>query len=286
MPEGPEVKTIVDGLNDELKGKTLTDVTFTCGEGGGKYREKCPSDYEGFIERLPLRLSQVKCRGKFIWFRFYRVIVHEDGFKTKEKTYIAGGLGMAGIWQFSEAIPKHTCMTLNFKGVEPLHFVDQRHFANVYFYLSAHQLECKLSEIGPDWLNDSISLDEFSTILTSHPRTNINNFLMNQKYVSGIGNYIKAEMLYRARISPHRKVSSLSEDDIRNLYTSMISVMEKSYQKRGMSQENYVDLDGEKGDYASLLQVYRREYDPKGNKVKAEKMGAGRTTYWVPDLQV
>lgn len=286
MPEGPEVRTIVDGLNCALKGKTLTSVTFTCGEGGGKYRDKCPSDYEGFTERLPLRLSQVKCRGKFIWFRFYRVVVDEDCTKPKEKSYIAGGLGMTGIWQFSKETPKHTCMTLQFSGIEPLHFVDQRHFANVYFYLSLNELECKLSEIGPDWLNDNISLDEFSAILTSHPRMNINNFLMNQKYVSGVGNYIKSEVLYRAKISPHRKVSDITKPEARKLYDAIKKVMWRSYENRGMSQENYVDLDGEKGDYASLLQVYRKEYDPRGNKVKAEKMGAGRTTYWVPALQV
>jgi len=275
MPEGPEVKTIVDGLNDTLSGKILESIVFTL---TGKYRDKCPSDYEDFVTHLPIILRKVKCRGKFIWFSFTS--------SKDKKLYIAGGLGMSGIWQFDTAPPKHTCMTLKFKDTPSLHFIDQRHFANVYFFLSLEGLKCKLSEIGPDWLNDKIPLDKFTTILISHPKMNINNFLMNQKYVSGIGNYIKSEVLYKARISPHRKVDTLSKKDILNLYNAIAFIMDKSYQKRGMSQENYVDLDGEKGDYASLLKVYRKKQDPKGNKVKAEKMGAGRTTYWVPNLQV
>lgn len=279
MPEGPEVKIIVDDLNDALCGKTLEKITFTCGEDGGKYRDECPSDYDKFTSLLPLKLKHVKAKGKFYYFVFRLVD------KSRRHVYLAGGLGMAGKYCFLEKQPKHTCMIMNFKGLLPLYFVDVRHFANIYFFLSDKDLECKLKDIGPDWLNDGLAVEDFIQIVKRHPRMTINNFLMNQKYVSGVGNYIKSEVLYRARISPHRKCENLSDKELKLLYNSIEKVMNGSYKYRGMSRQDYVDLEGNKGDYEKKLKVYGRKIDPLGNTIKAEIMGAGRTTYWVPKLQ-
>lgn len=272
MPEGPEVRTIVDGLNEELKGEKIFSIEFT---DSGKYRDKVPDHFHCFEGNLPLRIKSVECRGKFIYF------------VLKNEHYIANCLGMSGIWSIfepDEKLPKHTCMILNLKDKKAL-FIDQRHFGSVYFYMNKCDLMKKLDKIGPDFLNDNISYETFKSRIVSHPRMNIANLLMDQSIISGVGNYIKSEVLYRARISPHLSVSEIDEERLEKLYTSIGKVMKSSYKNRGMSQENYVDLKGKKGDYVNFLKVYRKKKDPKGNIVKAEKVKSSRTTYWVPDVQ-
>jgi len=277
MPEGPEVKTIVTELNERVKGKMITSLEFS---KRGKYGKKVPDNTHLLIKYLPLIIKSVKCKGKFIYFTLKE--------KEGEKFALGNGLGMSGKWEFrnsDQPSPKHASLMLKIKGMRPLYFVDHRHFGNFYIYPTRQYLEEKLDTIGPDFLNDGISFSLFSKRISSHPRMSINNLLMDQSIVSGIGNYIKAEVLYLARISPHRKVDSLSKKDLENLYQSIKLVMTESYQSRGMSQSDYVDLDGEKGSYVSKLRVYGKKHDPLGNKVKAEKIGQ-RTTHWVPSLQI
>jgi DNA-formamidopyrimidine glycosylase len=270
MPEGPEVKTIVDGLEKELTRANLKQIIFS---DTGKYRDKVPVNFRQLEESLPIKIKDVKCKGKFIYFSF------DNDF------YIGNSLGMTGFWRMSDDNDKHLCMTLvtsrgNFQ------FIDQRHFGCVHIFVSKEELDKKLKTIGPDFLNTHISEKEFLSLYKSKPRKNIVMALMDQKLVSGIGNYIKSEVLYRARISPHRNISSLSSEELEKLYRSIEKVTKSSYKHKGMSQENYVTLDGEEGEFIDYLQVYRKKTDPKGNPVKREETKDKRTTFWVPALQV
>ena len=286
MPEGPEVRTIVDGLENELRGATLTGVFFS---ENGKYRSKVPSNFKKFDESLPMKISGVRCKGKFIYFGFQKKI---EGRKEKQHFYIGNSLGMTGFWKnveletsHSEAAAKHLCMTLiTTEGL--FQFIDQRHFGCVHFYLNEEELKAKLATIGPDFLNSKIGEDKFLEIYKKKPRKNITTALMDQKIVSGVGNYIKSESLYRAGISPHRTIGDLSDEELEKLYKAIKKVMKSSYKHRGMSQENYVDLNGDEGDYIDHLQVYRKKKDPEGREVVREETKDKRSTFWVPKVQV
>ena len=123
--------------------------------------------------------------------------------------------------------------------------------------------------------------------------------LMDQKKVgSGIGNYLAAEILYRAKISPHRLASSLTEEEIKDL-TYWIKYMTKlcyvdnhigymvdlEEEANKIDRVNYhpsIKLKKEEFEF----QVYGLKKDPLGNPVKADKgIVKGRTTYWVPKIQ-
>jgi formamidopyrimidine-DNA glycosylase len=276
MPEGPEVKTIVDALNERLKGKLISEIHFL---ESGKYGKKAPDHTLELIHDLPLFIKKVGCRGKFIYFSLKE--------KNGKRYYLGNGLGMSGKWSFKNSDdlpPKHAAVMLKIKGMRPLYFVDHRHLGNFYIYPTKSKFLEKIDSLGPDFLNDNVSFEVFSKRIATHPRMSINNLLMDQCIISGVGNYIKSEVLYLARISPHRKVSGLSKEDLKNLYDSIRFVMDESYHSRGMSQTDYVDLDGKEGSYISKLRVYGKKFDPDGNPVKAEKIGQ-RTTHWVPDLQ-
>jgi formamidopyrimidine-DNA glycosylase len=88
--------------------------------------------------------------------------------------------------------------------------------------------------------------------------------------VAGLGNMYACEALYRAGIAPQRPGQGLSPDEVHALFQSAQGVVADAL-RTGL-------------DYASVLQVYKRERDPAGRAVTVEEIG-GRDTYWVPEAQ-
>ena len=111
-------------------------------------------------------------------------------------------------------------------------------------------------------------------------------FLMDQKHVSGVGNYIKSESLYISKISPHRKLKDINEDELKSLFNAIKKVIISSYKSQGMSLRDYKDFEDKPGEYQFKLVVYGRKFDDLGNKVKTETTKDKRTTHWVPEVQI
>jgi len=249
MPEGPEVKKLVNVLN-EYKGLYVIDCKIT---PRSRYRDKAPDNFTKFKEKLPLKLKKVYCKGKFIYFVF------------KPKFFMTNTLGMSGYWSVTEQ--KHVSLELNCKFKDNnfnLYFIDMRHFGTIKFYELKRDLDDKLKSIGIDFLSDkTFNVDLFIKIIRKHNNKNITKVLMNQSIFSGIGNYIKSESLYRAKINPTTDVKDLNDIELEILYNSIKFVMTSSY-------KNTLDF-----------QVYRKKYDPFGNKVFYMTTPDKRTTYYV-----
>ena len=91
MPEGPEVKSMVLQLNKFLKGKTLHQIVIH----SGRYSKKSPDNFNDFIQTLPIKIMEVRNKGKFIWFQF-------EGGWTMWNT-----LGMTGGWNLTKSKHSH-----------------------------------------------------------------------------------------------------------------------------------------------------------------------------------
>ena len=267
MPEGPEVAVISDGLNLLLKNKKVIDISIF---PTSYYRSKSPDNFLIFQENLPLKIKKVTRKGKQIYFVF------------EKDFYIVSCLGMTGYW--GQTKEKHTSIELTLEK-SSMYYIDQRHFGRMSFYTSKEEFEKKVNKLGPDLLNEKVSFGLFKKRLLVHPRWNITKSLMDQSIVSGIGNYLKAEILYDSKISPLHKVEDIDEENLKKLYHSAIKIIQKSYNSNGMSSRNYVDVDGNKGDYEPLLKVYGKKNDFLGNKVVLQKTKDQRNTYWVPSVQ-
>ena len=109
---------------------------------------------------------------------------------------------------------------------------------------------------------------------------------MNQKLFCGVGNYLKAEILYACKISPHRKVENLNDIDMQNIYKYTKEISKNSFENGGASVRDYSNLDDKDGEYTSMLKVYGQKKDPLGNTVKREQTSDKRTTHWVPEIQI
>ena len=141
-------------------------------------------------------------------------------------------------------------------------------------------------DLGPDILNEEVTFADWQQRFRKVNHYNVTKAMMNQKVVSGIGNYIKAEALYRAGISPHRTVESLSDAELQDLYRCSLWVIKASYEARGATIRNYEMPDGSKGDFKFKFQVYAQETDPSGRTVIRDKTPDGRTTHWVKEIQL
>jgi DNA-formamidopyrimidine glycosylase len=269
MPEGPEVRIIVDQLNKTLNDCTLKEFKIN----SGRYSKKAPDNYLDFTNSLPLKIKKVNCKGKFIWFEL------DKGWQ------IWNTLGMSGGWKSKQEKHGHIsfiCDKLT------IFFDDYRNFGTFKFINDQKLLDKKLKELGVDVLGNEYSLETVKKIFKEKRLQDktIVVILMNQKKFCGIGNYLKSEILYACKISPYRLVSDLSDKDIENIYKYSKSIIVESYKKGGASVRDFSNLDNEKGKYTDNLKVYFKKQDPEGYKVKKEETKDKRTTHWVPELQI
>ena len=282
MPEGPEVTTIKDGLNHHLKNKIIIDAILP---EGSKFLKKTqtPDGYHGFKSELPLKCLEVKSKGKFIYFVF------EKGW------YLMCRLLMSGGWYLDKA-PKHNHCQMIYKKKESdpdsksdsIWFVDPRHFGTLKWTNDITVLEKILNDIGPDLLNQKITESEYLEKMKNkqNGKKKISVVMMNQSVFSGIGNYLKSEILYEAKVAPNSVINNIPEDILLNIFKITLEKIKRSYKAGGASIRDYSDIKGTDGNYSFNFAVYQKKKDPIGNKVIMEKTKDGRTSHWVPELQI
>jgi formamidopyrimidine-DNA glycosylase len=138
--------------------------------------------------------------------------------------------------------------------------------------------------LGPEPFD--ISLGGFKEML-SKKRTKIKALLMDQTFVSGIGNLYAAESLFAARIHPERAAEGLSDREKEALFHAIKRILEKAIRYGGSSVDDYVRVSGKPGAYVAHHTVYGREGKPCvvcGAKIKKISLG-GRGTYFCPSCQ-
>jgi formamidopyrimidine-DNA glycosylase len=269
MPEGPEVRRMSEGLAQRIVGKDLAKAEVI----GGKWLKKPPTGISIIQESLldsPQRVHWVKVKGKFIYAKIGEIFMWNT-------------LGMSGGWRDLKG--KHAHFVLEFTDGSSVYFDDVRRFGNISFYDNSNQIEEKLKGAGPDLLNEDVGFDLFKERLVKRGNKNICQLLMDQKVVSGIGNYIKSESLYRAGINPHLKANEIPDDGLKKLWEWSRKIIKKSYDQGGATLATYTDMDGNHGSFVFSFEVYRREKDPLGNEIKHEITPDGRMTHWVPQIQ-
>ena len=250
MPELPEVETIRRDLEREVVGRRVKAV-----EVKGKRsirRHKSGPEFRGKLEGR--RVSSVRRAGKYL-------LIGLDG-----DDVLVVHLGMSGqllrAKGVKDPLEKHTHVVITFTQGGQLRFVDPRTFGEMFITaadeLTSHVPE--LAHLGFDPLEDVMSWDRFGLLLAERP-TALKTLLMDQRFVAGIGNIYSDEILFAAGLRYDRPSNSLSAQEIRRLYRSMIETLTEAVKYRGSSlaDEQYRDLYGEVGKYQGLHQVYDRE---------------------------
>lgn len=267
MPESPEVAYLANAMHHKFANRTLTSVDII----GGRYKKHGPpSGFQQFTKALPARLLQVTKKGKVLFFEF------SNGWTMVSR------LGLTGWWYRNNDTPSwrtstHESLIFNFGTRNKMVYDDQLSYGTIVFCQN-NEAEAMKSKIAPDVMDSSTtwpSIKERINKLRSYKL--IEDVLVDQEsIVSGIGNYLKSEILYGAKIAPMRKVGTLSEEDWKRILH-----VAKLITRRMRDAIAKDDDDA----YEKSMRVYKKKHDPCGNAVRSYMNDSGRTTYWVPELQ-
>lgn len=271
MPELPEVARTALSLNNKIEGSILNEVVI---HSGRYMRHGDPIGLDRFREDMPAKVESVRFHGKLIMFYLIG--------KSGKPWWIWNTLGMSGGWRHDKTKHGHVELKTT-KG--SVFFTDARNFGTMKFIDNEKETIKKINSIGPDHLSQDIPDELFKERLLKYPESTMPEVLMNQALIGGIGNYIKAEILYRARISPHRKVKTLSDQEFSALNSATAEVVRSSFENRGATIRTYQGMDGESGDFPFFFQVYGRNICENGFPVVREVTKEGRMTHWVPQIQ-
>jgi len=279
MPELPEVETIRRGLQRKIKNKQIKDIVVNV----DKIVKK---PYLGeFITKIKRKkIKEVGRRGKYI-------IIHLD---SKDKLIVH--LGMTGllIYPYDNKItekginPKHNHLIFTFTDDTQLVFNDVRRFGKIFLVSNIDEVE-SITKLGVEPLEDYFTEEVFIQVLNKKKKGKIKPFLMNQKFITGLGNIYANEVLYRSNIHPLRLISSLNKKEVRNLYQQIKLVLSEAVELQGstVADEAYRDTDGDKGKFAKKLQIYARKGEPCikcGHSIEVVRI-EGRSSFICPQCQ-
>ena len=153
-------------------------------------------------------------------------------------------------------------------------------------------LEKKLKELGPDVLDDKTTFELVKKQLRKKVNENkaIGNVIVNQKIISGVGNYLRADALWMAKLSPFRKVQDISDDDLKLLYEAILGLIWGDYNYEFAIKQKYIKSSLKlPHHYNRDFFIYNHTKDIYGNIVKKEQLYEGsqkRFIYWVKTIQV
>lgn len=276
MPEGPELAVSRDRLRQILIGKSI--ISLNVGPAG-RFLKKYPEGYDRILNKLsesPARIEGINTKGKFMW---WSLSFPDD----LEMWYMYCTYGMSAQWELNRS--KHTAFSIVASDHVNLFFNDQRHFGTIKFVRGRKDLDKKLRTLGPCILGEEISLETFKKNILKKPQRPICEGLMDQSGVSGIGNYMRAEMLYGAGIDPWRMASSLSAEEWNKLYLDAKRVATHSYLSQGASMYTYKNVDGTNGNTQFAFKVYGLNHDENGHEILRKEDSNGRTVHWCPKAQ-
>jgi formamidopyrimidine-DNA glycosylase len=261
LPECVEVAIFRDQLQSHLNNKTLTNVEVI----SGRYQ----SHLETWkLTTLPLQVQSIQSHGKFLWW------------ELSDNQVLLTTMGMTGRWSLKEE--KHNRVKFKFSDQSVIYFNDVRNFGTIQFG-SSQDRDDKLHHLGPSPLQEEITFQKIAHKLK--PQQPLGEMLLNQEIIAGIGNYLRSEICYAAKISPLRPISSLSRDDWNSLLHQINFIPKFSYQHGGATLKDYYNLNGERGKFAERFAVYGRKFDPNNLPITRALDKNKRALWFVPELQ-
>lgn len=242
MPELPEVQTQVTDLQ-VLIGKTFADLRTDT------YKLFKPS-YKKFIQEIKgLKIKKIRRRGKFILF-----------FLSKEKVLVVH-FRMTGHFLIDTTDP-YLRATLTFSDGTELHYSDIRKFGCLCLSdLDSYQERYNLDKLGIEPLSAEFTFQKFKKLLKNR-KGKLKTFLLNQKYIAGIGNIYADESAFLAGLHPLSKIENLPLVKQKDLYQAILKVLKSGVKNRGTTIGEYVDTKGKKGENQKKLFAYKRGGKP------------------------
>jgi formamidopyrimidine-DNA glycosylase len=270
VPELPEVETIARGLANAVVGKTIASAEVRMAKiavapAGVSFVEALAGD----------SITGVGRRAKFI------VVQLGSGRRLTVHLRMTGRV-IVQAPDVSEPHP-YTHIILTFTDGWRLCFADVRQFGRMVLLEAGDPWD---ADGGIEPLSEAFTSETFVSMLDKR-RTPIKTFLLDQKYLSGVGNIYACEALWEAGIRPNRQAQKVTRPARRRLHAAIVDVLQRSIEARGTSVDDYVDAEGLKGGFQNQLDVYGRLGQPCrrcGTPIVRTVLGQ-RGTWWCRGCQ-
>jgi len=283
MPEGPEVAVLSNYFNKHYKDCTLKKIDILSGryyltekEKKNAKSSKLIDNLDALRSELPLKITKFNCKGKFIYW------------ELEDDWYIFLTLGLKGRISVGDKEDYNRVKFVTSCG--NLYLRDKLNNGTINIYKGCERVQKKLKTLGVDLLKSNMSIKDVAKTLRDKFKKKrnqdelIGDLLLDQKYLAGVGNYIRADALYCAKISPFRKFVDITDDELETLIKCVKKIMTTSFTIQTESCKVKYFYEDVAICYIPL--VYFREFTAKNEKVHNEKMKfQNRTIWYVPDVQ-
>lgn len=261
MPELPEVETVVRSIRHHLLGRRIINVALSS-------HRVTRGDHTLTAQALSgATIQHVRRQGKQI------LIDLDNGL-----LYIH--LGMTGKLLWNAEPGKYTRAFFHLDEGQ-LAYDDTRMFGRVEYFTVPPIL---VSRVGPDAL--TVSAPDFYARLQKY-RGAIKAVLLNQTFISGVGNIYADEALFAAGIHPKTAAPRISKARALRLHTHLLEILKLSIESKGSSISDYVDSAGQRGSFQLLHNVYGKkdEQCPRCSGLIRRIVLAQRGTHYCPRCQ-
>ena len=256
MPELPEVEVVRKSLNRKIKNKEIKKVLVK----NKNLRFKVPSDFKNFLKNK--KVINVN--------RFSKYLI----LCLNNKSYCLIHLGMSGTIHLlnlkekniitntsfynSPLLPnKHNHIEIFFKDLK-LIYNDPRRFGFFQILNNDNQLKKRFKHLGPEPFQSTFNLKYLRNFFKGKEK-NIKSFLIDQNFVSGIGNIYASEILFLSKINPFKKAKLLSENDCKKIISNSRKILLQAIKRGGSSIKNFKNSNGNSGSFQKEFNAYQRE---------------------------
>jgi len=256
MPELPEVEIVKQSLAKKIQQKKIKKVIIK----NRNLRFKIPLKFE--------ELLQDKIIKKVTRFSKYLILNLTDG------SFCLIHLGMSGtihlveknnlnkftntsFYNSSNLPKKHNHVEMHFEDLKVI-YNDPRRFGFFKFIENREILVARFNHLGPEPFFKKFNL-RYLLKYFLNKKKNIKSFLLDQKFVSGIGNIYASEILFLCKINPTIHAKKLSKKDCKNIILFSKKVLNQAIKKGGSSIRDFRDTFGKSGNFQKEFKVYQRE---------------------------
>jgi len=256
MPELPEVEIVKQSLTKKIQQKKIKRVIIR----NRNLRFKIPLKFEELLQKKIIK--------KVTRFSKYLILNFSDG------SFCLIHLGMSGTIHLVEKnslnkftntsfynspnLPKkHNHVEIKFQDLKIV-YNDPRRFGFFKFIENKQALAARFDHLGPEPFFESFNVKYLLSYFLNKKK-NIKSFLLDQKFVSGIGNIYASEILFLSRINPKTYAMKLSREKCKKIIFFSKIVLNKAIKKGGSSIRDFKNISGISGNFQKEFKVYQRE---------------------------
>jgi len=269
MPELPEVETVKNQLAPHIIGRTITKVTLHW------ERMVKGQDAAEFLRLVTgQKIMDMTRQGKYL-------IVHlSNGSKLIIHLKMTGSLLLG---KNDAEPPQYTRAIIHLDDGQNVFFRDPRKFGVLKLLKDTKEIDAKL---GPEPLGEEFTLKYFTEGLAKRTAP-IKAFILEQKFIAGVGNMYADEALFLARIDPRRPANTLKKTEIRRLFDAIHEVLLAGLKYGGASVVTYYHPDGTVGtahQHFNVAHNQKKECPVCGGPIERVVV-RGRGSYYCPKCQ-